>query len=160
MKLYHGSDVEIDSIDFTKCKPNKDFGKGFYLSESREQARAIANNRVRFSRKSPVINVFEFDESVLNSGELDVKIFREYNAEWADFVLKNRKGERVDQFDIVYGPIADDQVGLQIFLFTEGYIQREQFLERLKYHKGITFQYYFGSEKAISYLKKLSYECE
>ncbi len=31
----------------------------------------------------------------------------------------------------------------------------ETFLERLKYMKGITYQFYFGSEKAIQMLRRL-----
>ena len=33
MILYHGSNIEIETIDLSKSKPNKDFGKAFYLSE-------------------------------------------------------------------------------------------------------------------------------
>ena len=32
MKLYHGMNKEFDRIDLLKSKPNKDFGRGFYLS--------------------------------------------------------------------------------------------------------------------------------
>lgn len=32
MMLYHGSIVNIDRIDLSKSRPNKDFGRGFYLS--------------------------------------------------------------------------------------------------------------------------------
>ena len=38
MKLYHGSYVDIKEIDFSMSFPNKDFGKGFYLSDNYEQA--------------------------------------------------------------------------------------------------------------------------
>ena len=44
---------------------------------------------------------------------------------------------------------------VQIRNFMEGNISIEVFLERLKYMKGITFQYFFGTEKAIKHLKKL-----
>ena len=42
IKLYHGSNVNIDSIDISKGHKGKDFGKGFYLSENIEQATAMA----------------------------------------------------------------------------------------------------------------------
>lgn len=29
MILYHGSNMAIDTIDLDKCRPYKDFGKGF-----------------------------------------------------------------------------------------------------------------------------------
>ena len=46
MILYHGSNVEIDEIDLLKSKPNKDFGRGFYLSENSEQALEMAMTKV------------------------------------------------------------------------------------------------------------------
>ena len=30
--LYHDSNVKIEKIDLKKSRPNKDFGRGFYLS--------------------------------------------------------------------------------------------------------------------------------
>lgn len=33
MILYHGSNIAIDVIDLSKCRPNKDFGQGFYLTD-------------------------------------------------------------------------------------------------------------------------------
>ena len=43
MILYHGSNMVIDKIDLEMSKPNKDFGKGFYLSENESQAMEMAN---------------------------------------------------------------------------------------------------------------------
>lgn len=36
MKLYHGSNTAIVRIDLARCKPYKDFGQGFYLTEIEE----------------------------------------------------------------------------------------------------------------------------
>lgn len=58
-------------------------------------------------------------------------------------------------YDIVYGPIANDNVGEQVVLFKGGYITKERFLRKLKNLKGITFQYAFCTESAIAKLKKL-----
>ena len=58
-------------------------------------------------------------------------------------------------YDIVIGPIANDAVGLQIRRFMAGLIDKDQFIKELKYMKGVTIQYFFGTEKAIRYLKKL-----
>ena len=63
--------------------------------------------------------------------------------------------EALHDYDIVYGPIANDRVGRQIANLKDGYIDFETFIERLKYMKGITFQYAFCTEKAISQLAKL-----
>ncbi len=38
MILYHGSNIEIENVDLSKCRPYKDFGQGFYLTTIKEQA--------------------------------------------------------------------------------------------------------------------------
>ena len=64
MKLYHGTNIDFDSIDLNKCKPNKDFGKGFYLTDIKEQAKNMAIRRCDFTQKgTPVIQEYEFDEN-------------------------------------------------------------------------------------------------
>ena len=40
--LYHGSNMEIDTIDLNRCRPDKDFGQGFYLPDIRKQAEIMA----------------------------------------------------------------------------------------------------------------------
>ena len=45
MILYHGSNVEIDTIDFNKSKVGKDFGVGFYLSAEEQQAQEMAEKK-------------------------------------------------------------------------------------------------------------------
>lgn len=155
MFLYHGSNVEIKEIDLSFSKPNKDFGKGFYLSNNFEQAYNIATFKSTFFRGIPLVTKFEFDENLLKNGNLKVLSFSEYSKEWADFVFKNRNQENQDfshNYDIVTGPIANDKVGAQIRRFIEGDISFDTFLERLQYMKGITFQYFFGTEKAIQTL--------
>ena len=42
MRLYHGSTVDIQQIDLGKSKPNKDFGRAFYLSADEQQAMEMA----------------------------------------------------------------------------------------------------------------------
>ena len=156
MFLYHGSNVEIKEIDLTLSKPNKDFGRGFYLSNNYEQAYEMATFKATFYKGNPFVTKFEFDEKLLENGNLKVLSFPEYSKEWADFVFKNRNQENQEfshEYDVVIGPIANDRVGAQIRRLVEGDISFETFLERLKYMKGITFQYFFGTQKAIQTLK-------
>ena len=42
MKLYHGSNIKIQTIDLERGRLGKDFGKGFYLSSEYEQAERMA----------------------------------------------------------------------------------------------------------------------
>ena len=156
MKLYHGSNILIDKIDLSKSKPNKDFGRGFYLSDNEEQALEMAKFKTLTLGGVPLISIFEFDENIITNNTLKVKVFQNYSEEWADFVFANREGlDNVEEYDIVYGPIANDTVGLQIRKLKSGNIDKVEFLNRLKYMKGITFQYYFGTENAIKTLKKI-----
>lgn len=155
MILYHGSNMIIDKIDLDMSKPNKDFGKGFYLSEDESQAMKMANFKSALLGGELVVTKFEFNDLFMQSSDLRIKIFADYSEEWADFVFANREGHIVEQYDIVYGPIANDKVGLQIRKLKDGSIDKVEFLNRLKYMKGITYQYYFGTEKSIQYLSKL-----
>ena len=155
MILFHGSNMQIDRIDLEKSKPNKDFGKGFYLSENAEQAMDMAIFKANILGGQPMVSKFEFDVNALTSNELKIKMFNDYSEEWVDFVIANREGGNAFQYDIVYGPIANDKVGLQIRRLKDGNIDKRELLNRLKYMKGITFQYYFGTELAVTYLKRV-----
>lgn len=158
MRLYHGSTVYIEQIDLQKSRPNKDFGRGFYLSADRFQAQRMGEFKALIEGGVPVMNVYEFDEAVLQSGELKVLRFEGYSREWAEFIFLNRNNPSklpAHDYDIVYGPIANDRVGVQISKYEAGDITLEQFLENLKYMQGVTYQYFFGTDKAIAKLKKL-----
>jgi hypothetical protein len=158
MKLYHGSTVDITEIDLQQSKPNKDFGRGFYLSADKEQALAMAAYKAEQLDATPIINVYEFDESLLSADTtFRVKFFDTYNKEWADFIFANRNNtstQPAHDYDIVVGPIANDRVGLQIRRYMEHEIDLDTFVERLKYMKGITIQYFFGTARAVRLLKK------
>lgn len=157
MRLYHGSTVDIETIDLEKSKPFKDFGKGFYLSADKEQAIKLATYKVLQVGGEVCINEYEFDEKSLSDGSLRVLSFEGYTKEWAEFVYNNRDEHQnfTHTYDIVYGPIANDRVGVQIRQLRENNISPEVFLERLKYMKGITYQYFFATEKAIQLLRKI-----
>lgn len=101
------------------------------------------------------MTVFEFDETDI--AELKVKRFEGYTKEWAEFVYNNRDENLVfhHDYDLVYGPIANDTVGVQIRDLRERKISLDTFLKNLEYHKGITFQYAFCTSFAISKLKRL-----
>jgi len=158
MRLYHGSYTDIKRIDLSKSKPNKDFGKGFYLSADYQQALELATFKAKIMNSKPVVSCFEFDESLLAGEKLKTKVFDSYSEEWAEFVFANRnftENGSAHDYDIVVGPIANDRVGVQIRRYFEREITLETFLERLKYMKGVTTQYFFGTEAAIGELHKV-----
>ena len=157
MRLYHGSTVDIQQIDLGKSKPNKDFGRAFYLSADEQQAMEMAQFRAEFEDTMPVVNIYEFDETLFQ--QFRCKRFEEYTEEWAHFVYDHRtepNGLTLHDYDIVYGPIANDRVGAQIARFKQGYITFDEFLRRIQYIKGITFQYAFCTQEAVDKLTKIA----
>lgn len=156
MRLYHGSTVDIPQIDLSKSKPNKDFGRAFYLSVDKQQALEMAQFRAEFEDTKPVVNVYDFDETLFQ--QFRYKCFEEYTEEWAHFVYDHRtepQGLTLHDYDIVYGPIANDRIGAQIARFKQGYISFDEFLSRIQYIKGITFQYAFCTQEAVDKLIKI-----
>jgi len=158
MILFHGSNSEITSIDFARCKPYKDFGCGFYLTEIEEQARQMARRTVSIYRGEPVVSRFEFDEIAAgNDPLLSIKRFDEPSEEWALFVIANRSREQkhpVHQYDIVIGPVADDTIATLFRNFDDGIIDLPMLVNGLKYKK-VSSQYLFHTQQAVAYLKKL-----
>lgn len=157
MKLYHGTNCDFQQIDLKKCKPNKDFGQGFYLTDIRRQALEMAVRRCEFEQTgTPVVQEYSFDENLLANGTLNVKFCDGVSAEWAEFILHNRKskGKVVHNFDVVVGPVADDGVVYQLNLYMQHLITIEQLVKGLEF-KRLNSQYYFGTAKAISKLERL-----
>ena len=155
MLLFHGSNMEIGEVELAKSRPYKDFGKAFYLSTDKSQALEMARFKVLTQGGTETITVFDFDDNAVEG--LKIRHFDGYTLEWAEFVFNNRD-ERNDfqhDYDIVYGPIANDTVGVQIRDLRERKISMDAFLKNLEYKKGITFQYAFCSPLAISKLKRL-----
>lgn len=55
MILYHGTNIDIQSIDLEQCMPYKDFGRGFYLTDLEQQAKDMALRKAKFS---PILHTF------------------------------------------------------------------------------------------------------
>ena len=134
MLLYHGSNMCIEEIDLDKSRPNKDFGRAFYLSADEEQAREMAMFKVLTGGGNVCVTAFEFNEQDINM--LKIKRFDGYTEEWAEFVYNNRdeKQDFQHDFDLVYGPIANDTVGVQIRDLRERKISLTEFLKNLHYY--------------------------
>ena len=154
LELYHGSNLLIDKIDLAKCKPYKDFGQGFYLTDILQQAMDMAYSRTKTLKSgSPTVTKFLFDEALLKEGSLKVLTFEKPTKEWAEFIFANRErnsGFKHD-YDVVIGPVADDGVSFQLLRYKEGGMSLEALVEKLTY-KHLNRQYFFGTEKAINKL--------
>lgn len=158
MILYHGSNTEIKQIDLVLCQLGKDFGCGFYLTDIEEQAKDMAVRRVKIARKGDaIVTAYHFDDTHLKDGSLSVKVFDIPSCEWALFILSNRNNEQrknTHAYDIVIGPVADDGVAFQLERYEQGLVTLELLVEELTFRK-LNNQYFFGTEKAISYLNNI-----
>ncbi len=163
MILYHGSNLEIDNIDLRKCRPNKDFGRGFYLTDIPEQAMRMARRVSLIYGGNPIVTCYEADlDKLMNSG-LSIRKFDRPDIQWATFVMNNRSGKNVDlnspacnlnsQYDIVMGPVADDDMALLFRQFEEGFIDIGILTREMTYKK-LTNQYSFHTQRAVALLKK------
>ncbi|MBQ9576291.1 MAG: DUF3990 domain-containing protein [Muribaculaceae bacterium] len=157
MILYHGTNIDFDEIDLGRSNPFKDFGKGFYLTDIRTQAEELARKRMIRDGGSQIVQVYGFDEALLADPSLKSKKFDGPTAEWAEFIYRNRnRSESVfkHDYDIVIGPIADDGVAYLLSRYQEGSFTIEELADQLKY-KRLNSQYYFGTARAISLLKRI-----
>lgn len=159
MILYHGSNVEIQTADFLKSKPGKDFGVGFYLSSDEQQAQEMAEKKALLFGGQPTVTHFEFDEeAAMADGETSYIRFEHYSLEWGQFVHENRSNKTrtsLHSYDIIYGPIANDDIGFQMRRIDANLIDWERFVIELQRKGGETYQYFFGTERALKYLRKL-----
>ena len=63
--------------------------------------------------------------------------------------------EPIHNYDIVIGPIADDGVVLQLTNFREGIYTPEEAALKLQ-DRFLDQQYYFGTKKALCFLRKIN----
>lgn len=165
MILYHGSNVEINVINFQKCKPYKDFGKGFYLTSLKHQAIRMAENRAALFGGNTVVTIYEVDDDIMCKPDLNTRIFdMKPSIEWARFIVNNRNREFKDitsldcnvdaKYDIVLGPVADDAVAATIRRFMGDKLDEDGLRKRLTY-KELSNQYSFHTKKATAYLRKV-----
>jgi hypothetical protein len=137
MKVYHGSYIAIETIDFSFCEIKRDFGKGFYVTKFREQAEAWAIRKGKDHNSEGIVTEFDFSEFFFGDKDFKVLRFDNYSNEWLDFVVLNRKNtteQSAHDYDIVEGPVADDKVATEVDRYIEGLITKEQFLNDLTYN--------------------------
>jgi len=142
MIIFHGSKEIVKEPEVRKAKYNKDFYFGFYCTLIEEQAFRWA---VRMDGKG-IINEYEYNENK----DLKILKFDEMTEEWLDFIVACRNGEK-HTYDIVEGPMADDQIYNYIQNFIDGTISREAFWDLAKFKKP-THQISFHTAKALKTL--------
>jgi len=148
MKLiYHGGEQAVLFPEIRKTRYTKDFGYGFYCTDLKEQAIKWC---YRKSNKGAV-SCYEYTPN----DNLNYVQYKE-NDEWLDFVAACRKGIDHD-FDIVEGPMADDQIWDFVDDYLDGNITREEFWGIAKFRHP-THQISFHTERALQTIKFVSHE--
>ena len=156
MILYHGTNVDFESIQLGKSHKYKDFGQGFYLTDIRSQAEQLAAKKAKLFGGYPIIQEYEFNEDSLQSGDLKLLRFDNPCKKWAEFIFNNRNRELnfSHDYDIVIGPIANDGVAYLLGRYEEGTLTIDELSRELTY-KELNSQFFFGTEKSLKYLKRL-----
>lgn len=123
----------------------------FYTTSSYEQAEAWVKRRMDEKRVSQgYICVYELNEVALQ--ELKTLIFEQPTEEWVDFVMKNRTQRGyIHEYDIVYGPVANDRVYASFALYEGGLISKQTLITELKTYR-LVDQYLFHTERALQAL--------
>lgn len=135
MKVFHGSISIVDRQLANAGRNHLDFGKGFYLTTLENQAISWASRPLN-QGKQKYLNIYELDFSAVVNEGYKYLHFNEYNAEWLNFVISDRKGgSNWRQFDTVEGGIANDRIFNTIELHSSGLISENEALQRLIYEK-------------------------
>ena len=140
--IYHGSNVIVANPRIMINGYYKDFGYGFYCTKLEKQAKRWALTK----RGASIVNRYLYTQN----DQLKVCIFEKMSDEWLQFVVDCRSGIE-HSYDIVEGPMADDQIWDYVEDYMEGNISKAAFWELVKF-KYPTHQIAFCTETALKTL--------
>jgi len=148
MIVYHGSGQLVDEPEIRKHHYTKDFSWGFYCTNNYKQSVRWATTR----RGIPTINYYEYKEDA----SLNILKFEGMTEKWLDFIARCRNGE-VHNYDMVEGPMADDDIWDHVRDYLNGKMSREIFMMYARF-KHPTHQVSFHTLRALNTLKFLKSE--
>jgi hypothetical protein len=157
MIVYHGSYTRIETIDLSQAEENKDFGKGFYITNIRKHAERWAARIAREHNAMPVVTEFLFYETAYTDSIYKVLRFPQPSRQWVEFVMMNRDpniSKPAHNYDIVEGPIANDWVTSQIKQYEKGKISIDILVEKLT-HREDTHQVCLCTTESLGAIKAL-----
>ena len=134
--LFHGSYTEVASPLVKLGRAKVDFGQGFYLTTLQAQAEAWAKtiSERRKTGTQAVVSTFSLDMDGIKADNYRIKTFDTYDLEWLEYVIDCRKGGNLqNQYDLVEGGVANDNVIDTVEDYENGIITAEQALGQLKY---------------------------
>lgn len=130
MELFHGSYVEVSRIDLSRCADGKDFGRGFYVTSSYDQAARFVTLSLKRAQRSGLVGRETTEGRVscyrlrLNEA-LATIIYQNADVDWLHLVAANRDKslfpgilDAHEEFDVIGGKIANDRTAqtLQFYL--------------------------------------------
>lgn len=150
MTLYYGSLEIVEKPQILQANRPLDFGTGFYTTTSLQQARRWVKLRMEQGQASVgFINIYEYTPK----RDLRTRLFRSANEAWVDFVHANRTVQDYNHdYDIVTGPVANDNVYLSFNLYESGIITKRELIRRLKTYK-LVDQQLFHTERSLDTLE-------
>ena len=150
MTLYHGSLEIVEKPQILQANRPLDFGTGFYTTTSLQQAGRWVKLRMEQSQASVgYINIYEYTPQ----RGFRTRRFQSANEAWVDFVHANRTIQNYNHdYDIVTGPVANDNVYLSFNLYESGIISKRELIRRLKTYK-LVDQLLFHTEKSLATLE-------
>lgn len=93
------------------------------------------------------VNIYEFDKKAMYT--LKTLSFPTPTAEWVDFVMLNRtKQGYTHDYDIVYGPVANDHVYAAFALYEGHVLSKQALISELQTYK-LVDQYLFHTERSL-----------
>lgn len=152
MVLYHGSNVEVNEPRLLEIQRVLDFGKGFYTTSDLSQAISWAKRTAKRRESGyPIVSVYEMDDSAFDA--LRVLTFVSADTKWLRFVANNRRGvQAIEKWDLITGPVANDQTMPVISLFLDGFYNEQETIKRLL-PQNLKDQYVFKTDLALSMLR-------
>lgn len=153
MILYHGSNVVVETPLLIPQNRALDFGNGFYTTENQVQAVSFAEKVYRRRKEGePVVSMYAFDEQAAFSTCSTLR-FDAPDEAWLDFVSAHRnRTYQGKAFELIFGPVADDDIFLTFHLYASGELTKEETIHRLKVKK-LHNQLVFSSEQALPHLQ-------
>ena len=144
--------MAVDAPKLISQTRGLDFGAGFYLTTSEQQAARFSE--IVFKRRKvglPTVSVFEFDmDHAMKT--LSIRKFGGADSEWLEFVAANRmKTYAGEEYDAVIGAVANDTVMPTIQAYLSGFMNKEATLVALKAGK-LVDQVCVKTERALSML--------
>lgn len=149
--LYHGSLKIVATPEIRKPNRTLDYGEGFYLTSSADQAEAWVRRKLKGDITLGYVNIYEYDENM--EAAFETLAFERPDEAWLDFVMANRMNLNYRHgYDIVKGPVANDRVYASFALYEARLIDKQELINELRAYKLVN-QILIHTDRALASVK-------